>query len=185
MESEENHNRFSSLPTAPGNRWRDFHISTAPTIVFPLKTKNKEPKPKGEPCHPPILLGSGSSFDEKMLLGPWAGTGLVGGLWAKCVLPGLSRAVLLEHAQTGCAGSLCQGDGLLERFQVAARSGNQGIGAHFLQAAESPRRVDQVFEHAALHTISRGKALFQTGNQGLDLGGIFPGERFELNSGFQ
>ena len=35
-------NRFPSLPTAPGNRWRDFHIPTAPTVLSSLKTNNTE-----------------------------------------------------------------------------------------------------------------------------------------------
>jgi hypothetical protein len=37
-------NRFPSLPTVLGNRPRDFHIPTAPTVLSSLKTKtdNKE-----------------------------------------------------------------------------------------------------------------------------------------------
>jgi hypothetical protein len=57
--------RFPSLPTALGNRWRDFHIPTAPITVSPsLKTNTERSSP-----YRPAFLSSGSFFDEK-LLGP-------------------------------------------------------------------------------------------------------------------
>jgi len=44
--------RFPSVPTAPGNRCRDFHIPPAPT-GSPSPSKLK---PKGVPCYPPARL---------------------------------------------------------------------------------------------------------------------------------
>ena len=56
-------NRFPTLPTDLGNRYRDSHIPTAPTGSFVLPKLN----PKGVLRSDPPHLSSGSFFDEKML----------------------------------------------------------------------------------------------------------------------